>query len=118
MDPAGPLAGRPAYSRGAKSVFCAFLALVLVIGALAWMVSLPADASEAVTNLATIVLVAVYVVVAPILHIAGTVFDLAGLFRVDDRRWLCILGAILNIGLLGAGVLLGSSALLGIGAFT
>ena len=109
---------RRGYSRGAKSIFCAILALALVVLALAFMVSLPKDASELTTNIATFGLVAAYFVAAPLLHIVGAVFALAGLFRVDDRRVLCVLGIILNVGLVGLGALLGFAALAGIGAYT
>lgn len=103
---------------GLWSLLCAFLAFGLVIAALVFMINVPDDASDTMTNIATTAMLLAYLLVAPVLHITGVVLGVGGLIRGGESRVRCILGIILNLVLVGIGALLGVIAASGIGAFT
>ena len=113
-----PLAGIVAPPRyGLRSILCAILAFSLVIAALIFMVNVPNDAPETLADAATFTMLGTYLVVAPLLHIAGAVFAILGLAR-GDSRIRCVVGLLLNIVLVMMGAGMGWLALGGVGAYT
>jgi hypothetical protein len=75
-------------------VFAGYAVGVIAIGIITWAV--PSDTSEFAQNIATDYLMAVFLIVAPVMHIAGLVFGAMALARSNDNRWLGLLGVTIN----------------------
>lgn len=109
---------RAGWSRAGKSVFCALLALGSVLVPGAALTALPTDVPEYLSTVVTIAVALAFLVVAPVLHVAGIVFGLMAAFGRGDKRLLGGFAAVLNLGLLALGVFLLAMASSSIGAFT
>ena len=103
---------------GKRSVILALLAFGAGVIALGTMVALPTNASEHAQNIATGVFMAVFLLAAPLAHIAGLIFGVMALGRSNDNRALGFVGILLNGGSLAVGFLLLAAMASTIGAFT
>ena len=103
---------------GTYSILLALLAPTLVILAGSYLVSLPSDAPEAAETVATTLTLVAYGLVAPVLHLVGMGFAVAGLRSVNAGKVSSVIGLLLNIAMVAAGVFFGWIAASGIGAFT
>ena len=103
---------------GKRSVILALLAFAAGAIVLATMVALPSNASELAQNIATGVFMGVFLLAAPVAHIAGLIFGLMALARSNDSRALGVVGILLNGGSLAIGFLLLAAMASTIGAFT
>ena len=106
---------QPRYIR--RAFLCAVLAFAIVIASFIFMLSLPTDASEQLSDIATMTVVISYLGVAPALHVAGMVFGVLGIRHGQGRFW-GFLAILLNVALVGIGALLGMAALSSMGAYT
>jgi hypothetical protein len=105
-------------SYGRRSVMLAFAALATVLITVGALIAVPSGSPEPLSTIMTFATAAVYLVVAPLLHIAGAVYGIASLSREGDRKVLGVVGFLLNVMLLGAGAWLGWIAVGSMGAFT
>lgn len=108
-------ASRPV-RHGACSIILALIAPVIVLAAFSYLVNLPKAAPE--EDLAVLLALASYGLVAPALHIAGVGFGIAGIRNPAASKPASIVGILLNIGLVVLGIVLGWAALKGMAAFT
>jgi hypothetical protein len=79
-------------------------------------INVPSTAPDAMRDAALLFFVAIFLVITPLLELAGIVFGIASLFRAGDRKILGLLGAVLNAFLLAGGVTLGMIAVASIAA--
>lgn len=106
---------RPVH-HGAWSIILALIAPVIVMAAFGYLVNLPkADPQE---DLAVLLALGAYGLVAPALHIAGIGFGIAGIRNPAASKPASVIGIILNIALVLLGIVLGWAALKGMAAFT
>jgi hypothetical protein len=111
--------GTIAQSRLAKrSVILALVAFAAGAIAVATMVALPSDASALAQNVATAFFMAIFLLVAPVMHIAGVICGLMALGRSNDNRLLGLVGIILNGVSVAAGLLVLWAMISTMGAFT
>lgn len=101
---------------GAYSIILALAAPSIVSVAFWYLTSLPKDSPQ--SDLATLLALGAYGIVAPLLHAIGIGFGIAGLRNPDASKAASILGILLNIVLVALGLLLGWAAVSTIGAFT
>ncbi len=111
-------AGMPAkpVRYGAWSVILALIAPALVTAAVSYLLNLPNYSPQG--ELAEILALVTYGIVAPLLHATGIGFGIAGLRNPRASKPASIVGILLNIGLVALGLLLGWAAASTIGAFT
>jgi hypothetical protein len=88
------------------SLLLAGLAFALFTIAFAIVTNMPSSVPEAAVGAALWFFIAVGLVVAPLMQLAGIVLGIAALFRNGDRKILGILAALLNLFLLAGGVVL------------
>lgn len=106
---------RPVH-HGAWSIILALIAPVIVMAAFGYLVNLPKMSPQ--EDLAVLLALASYGLVAPALHIAGVGFGIAGLRNPNASKPASVIGIILNIALVVLGVFIGWAALKGMAAFT
>jgi hypothetical protein len=82
---------------GQRSVWLAAIAFVLGIASLILLVNVPKDLPPDWQDIADYTFVALYLGVAPLLHLVGIVFGLQAIFRAGERRGLGLLGLVLNV---------------------
>ena len=78
-------------------------------------VNVPPTAPDAVRDASLLFFVAVFLVIVPLLELAGIVLGIASLFRAGDRKILGLVSVILNAFLLAGGVTLGMIMVASIG---
>jgi hypothetical protein len=103
---------------GQRSVILALVAFAAGLAAVAVLVALPGDASAPVQNVATAFFMAIFLLVAPVMHIAGVICGLMALGRSNDNRLLGLVGIILNGLSVAAGLLVLWAMISTMGAFT
>lgn len=82
---------------GQRSIWLAAIAFVLGIASLILLVNVPKDLPPDWQDIADYTFVALYLGVAPLLHLVGIVFGLQAIFRAGERRGLGLLGLVLNV---------------------
>jgi hypothetical protein len=82
-------------------------AFALFTVAFSIFVNMPPTAPDAARDVSLLFFVAVFLVIAPLLELAGIVLGIASLFRAGDRKILGLLSVILNAFLLAGGLTLG-----------
>jgi hypothetical protein len=100
------------------SVLLALIAPAIVIATGAYMVNLPNGAAESAENFATVAMLSAYGVVAPLMHLVGIGFGIAGLRSPNAGKVASCVGILLNVALIGIGLIFGWAALSGLGAYT
>ncbi len=103
---------------GKRSVIFALSAFAAGALAITILVAMPSDASTLAQNIATGFFMAVFLLAAPLAHIAGAVFGVMALVRSNDSRALGVLGIILNGLSVMAGLAILAMLASTIGAFT
>jgi hypothetical protein len=88
------------------SLMLAGLGFALFTIAFAIVTNMPNTAPEAALGAALWFFIAIGLVVAPLMELAGFVLGIAALFRRGDRKVLGLLAALLNLFLLAGGVVL------------
>lgn len=116
-EPPGAAAA-PRRRFGLTSILLAVAALALVIACAAYLINLPAGSSDTRETVAIYVLIFVYFIVAPALHIAGIVYGIRALADPAGGKVSGVIGVLLNALLLVAGFLFGLGAMSSIGAYT
>jgi len=92
---------------GVIAFVLAVVAFLLFTVGFSIFVNVPSTAPDAMRDAALLFFVAVFLVIAPVLELAGIVLGIASLFRSGDRRFLGFVSVILNACLLAGGVTLG-----------
>ena len=103
---------------GKRSVMLALAAFAAGAVAIAIMVAMPSDASQLTQGVATGFFMLVFLLAAPVAHVAGVVFGVMALARSNDSRGLGILGIVLNGLSVAGGLALLAAMASTIGAFT
>jgi hypothetical protein len=103
---------------GKRSVILALAAFAAGAVAIAIMVAMPSDASQLTQGVATGFFMLVFLLAAPVAHVAGVVFGVMALARSNDSRGLGLLGIVLNGLSVAGGLTLVAAMASTIGAFT
>ena len=102
---------------GKRSVMLALAAFAADAIVFIAMVVLPSGASELSQNVATGAFMTIFLLAAPLAHIAGLIFGLMALARSNDSRLLGLVGILLNGLSLAVGVWLVMLSVSTLGAF-
>ena len=105
--PGGSAAEPKRRSFGVIAFVLAGLAFTLFTIAFSIFVNMPPTAPDAARDVSLLFFVAVFLVIAPLMELAGLVLGIASLFRSGDRKILGFVSVILNAFLLAGGVTLG-----------
>jgi len=92
---------------GVIAFVLAGLAFALFTIAFSIFVNVPATAPDAARDVSLLFFVAVFLVIAPLMELAGIVLGIASLFRAGDRKILGFVSVILNAFFLAGGLTLG-----------
>ncbi|MEP6566026.1 MAG: hypothetical protein ABJB10_12890 [Mesorhizobium sp.] len=76
-------------------VFAGYAVGIIAYAIITWVAG-PSDAFEFAQNIVMDYLMALFLVVAPVMHIAGVVCGAMALARSNDNRWLGLLGITIN----------------------
>ena len=103
---------------GKRSIMLALVAFAADAIVFTAMVELPSGASELSQNVATGVFMTIFLLAAPVAHVAGVIFGLMALARSNDSRLLGLVGILLNGASLAIGAWLLMAMVSTLGAFT
>jgi hypothetical protein len=113
--PGGSAAAPKRRKFGVISLVLAVVAFLLFTVGFSIFVNVPPTAPDAARDAALLFFVAVFLVITPLLELAGIGLGIASLFRSGDRKFLGFVGVILNAFLLAGGVTLGMIMVASIG---
>jgi hypothetical protein len=115
-DAPRPLAEPVRRKFGVTAFVLAGIAFALFTVAFSIFVNVPSTAPDAMRDASLLFFVAVFLVITPLMELAGIVLGIASLFRTGDRKLLGFLSVILHFFLLAGGVTLGMIAVASIAA--
>jgi hypothetical protein len=96
----------------------AVISFAIAMASLMVFAGIPTTAGAVAQNAATYAFVGGFLVLAPVGHLAGFAFGLAGMVRRNDNRLLSLLGILLNLLAVAVGTLIVYAGLQGMAAFT
>jgi hypothetical protein len=105
--PGGSAAGPQRWKFGVIAFVLAVVAFLLFTVAFSVFINVPSTAPDVMRDASLLFFVAVFLVIAPLLELAGIGLGIASLFRSDDRKILGFVSVILNAFLLAGGLTLG-----------
>lgn len=91
---------------GKRSIVLAVVAFIAACGTFVVFRSLPNDAEDATENFVADGFILMFFAVIPLLNIVGIICGFMALANDNDSRPRGLIGLLLNVGLLGIGVLL------------